>query len=217
MNARTKRKIIVGSTIATLFIAPLVVFAIMYNSRQRMNDFKPAEANVQVKEDSSPEDEKQKSYTLTLDMSNHYSSEKSVQIFDERSKNDEYIRVRFVPMWYDSDNYLCASLNGITDFRTSKLNSTRDALLFCNGYDETVLTLNLDSYWENSWTYNETEQCFYYSGLLQTGGTTPALLEGIALSEAVYNEAEGYTLHLDVLADAIQQYGDAKTNRQWSE
>ena len=84
-------------------------------------------------------------------------------------------------------------------------------------YDETLLILNLDSFWENNWTYVEDEQCFYYSGILQSGSATPALLSGVELPQAVYDETDGYTLHVDVLADAVQQYGDAKTNRQWNE
>lgn len=216
MKNRKKRSIINACIIAAMFITPLVVFAIMYSSGQRKNDFRQAEANIQVKEDDSPQDENKKDYTLKLDITNNYSVDKPVQIFDERKKNDEYIRVRFVPMWYDDEGHICASLNGISDFRTAKLNDTRDALLFCSVYGDTILTLKLDSFWENSWSYSEEDQCFYYSDVLQSGSATPALLSGVELSQAVYDEAEGYILQIDVLADAVQQYGDAKTNRQWN-
>jgi hypothetical protein len=217
MNAKTRHSMIFSSTLAALFVTPLLVFAVLYSSGVRRNSFRPAEANIQVKEDNKPSDVKTKEYTLILDADNNYRTDKTVQIYDERSRSDMFIRVRFVPMWYDADGFLCASLNGLTDFRTAKLNDDRNALLFCNGYDETVLTLELDPFWENSWIYQEDDQCFYYGGLLNTGETTPALLRSVVLSQQGYDETEEYTLHLDVLADAVQQYGNAKTDRQWSE
>ena len=217
MNKKKKRSIIFCSVLVSAFAIPLIVFAITYNSMNRTNYFQPAEANIQIKEDNFPEDTKQKTnYTLTLNMAKNYSTEKEVAILDQRRKNDEYLRVCFVPMWYDSDGNVCAALNGITDFRTQKLNSTETALLFCNGYGETVMTLYLDSYWKTSWNY-EDDGCFYYSGAVKSGETTPPLLTKVEISPSVYEEAKDYILHLDVLADAVQTYGNAKENREWKQ
>ena len=215
MKKNKKRSVLISSIIAALFITPLVVLAVVYFSNRRTNAFQPAEANIQVKEGGKSEDEiiNTTDYKWTeTDDGNYYTVEKPVQIYDERKKNDAYLRVRFVPVWYDDDENVCGGVNEFSDYSSVVLDhedhSQATALLFKNSTGTVLLTLSLfqdtDDHWSNSWDYNQSEQCFYYKGTIQSGDISPTLLTGAQISKDVFDRSAGYALHIEVLADAIQ-------------
>ena len=163
MNKKKKKKrtiIICSSLIAVLLITPLIVFALVYYSNRRTNSFQPAEANIQVKEGNEVGDEINNTadykWTATDD-GNFYKVEKPVQIYDERKKNDEYLRVRFIPMWYDTDGNVVGGADEFSDFSSFALDneeqSQATALLFKNSSGTELLKLNLDPNWSDSWSY----------------------------------------------------------------
>lgn len=218
MNKKKKRTVIISSIIAALFITPLIVFAVVYYSNRRTNSFQPADANIQVKEGNESSDEliKDDGYIWERDkddnnqLLNSYSVVKPVQIYDERKMNDEYLRVRFIPMWYDIDGNVVGGADEFSDF--SYIDLVGDELQFKKSDNATVLlTLKLytdeanpENDWDNSWRYNAADQCFYYKGTIKSGDISPTLLAGAQISKDVFESSEGYTLHIEVLADAIQ-------------
>ncbi|MBR4628602.1 MAG: hypothetical protein IKO47_13085 [Ruminococcus sp.] len=227
MNKKKKKKrtiIICSSLIAVLLITPLIVFALVYYSNRRTNSFQPAEANIQVKEGNEVGDEINNTadykWTATDD-GNFYKVEKPVQIYDERKKNDEYLRVRFIPMWYDTDGNVVGGADEFSDFSSFALDneeqSQATALLFKNSSGTELLKLNLDPNWSDSWSYNTSDQCFYYKAAIKSGDISSTLMTGAQISKAVFDSTEEYTLHIEVLADAIQTSGDPKNDRNWSE
>lgn len=229
MKTKKKQMIILSSIIAAMFIAPLAAFAVMYRSVDRKNEFKPAEANVQVREDQKDidtlSDNEEASYIWTQDKdsSNHlldsYSIDKAVQIYDVRGKNDEYLRVRFVPMWYDTDGNVVGGSDEFSDF--SKADLVGNELQFKRSDDSAVmLTLKLfadpdnpENNWSNNWRYDSSDQCFCYNGKIRSGDISQTLLSGVQIPKTVYDAATEYKLHIEVLADAIQTGGDAKDDR----
>ncbi|SDB58897.1 hypothetical protein SAMN02910317_03106 [Ruminococcaceae bacterium FB2012] len=215
MNKKNKI-ILMGGLLALLFITPISVFAIVY-SGGRTNSFRPAQANVQVKEGSSRSDElKDMEYVLSKNTADdNYSVEKTVQIYDERSNSGEWLRVSLIPMWMDADGNVCGGIEGVTDI--SSIEQSGDKLIYyCGtGADKTaVITLSLADGWAGSWEYKD-DGCFYYSGDVNADKTTPALIDRVEITKAVYDKTDGYELRLDVLADALQKSGNAYESRSW--
>ena len=128
-----KRVAGISGIIAVFFIAPLIVFAVLYKSDVRENKFRPANDNVQIIENNNdPADTQDNDYNWEpfTDSTNEiigYSADKTASfkngksnITDPRHNNDEYLRVRFVPMWYDSEGNICV-IDGISDYSTAAL------------------------------------------------------------------------------------------------
>ncbi|MCR5730661.1 MAG: hypothetical protein K6G20_09955 [Ruminococcus sp.] len=217
MKKNRKKAIIISSIMVVLFIAPLIVLAVMYQSKERKNSFKPAQANIQVKEGDECSDEliKDTGYTLTAD-GDIYKVDKPVQIYDARENNDECLRVKFVPMWYDSDENICGGADVFSDYSKTELENNE--LRFKNSFDTTLLTLKLytDSTnpdWSESWEYDPSDECFYYKGKIESGDISETLLSEVQIPKSVYESTTEYTLHIEVLVDAIQTSGNAKNNR----
>ena len=219
MNKKKKRTVIISSIIAALFITPLIVFAVVYYSNQRKNAFQPAKADIQVKEGNESSDELKDTYTWKQDkgddnqLLDSYSIQKPVEIIDVRGKNDEYLRVRFVPVWYDADTADANVYGGADEFSDFRyIDLAGDELQFKKSDNTTVLlTLKLytdeenpENDWDNSWRYNAADHCFYYKGTIKSGDISPTLLAGAQISKDVFESSDGYTLHIEVLADAIQ-------------
>ena len=138
---------------------------------------------------------------------------KKVEIYNEEIKDDEYIRVKFVPCWIsESDEFICANLQGISDFYGQSLNDQKNKLIVYNSFGEEIITYILNGNWQSNWIYNETDSCFYHKGVLKTGDSS-VLLENVEISPDVAELAEGYKLKIDILADAVQQYGNVSDNR----
>ncbi len=215
MKAKKLVKTIIFVCIFAFFaVMPIAVLAVIYNSRQSENNFSPAQTDIQIDENGNKGDELLNNYTFEFS-NDIYTIDKPVAVYDQRNSDSDYLRVRFVPMWFDENENIC-SIDGVTDFCTTKLDSSSNTLIFCDADNKTLLTLRLDSKWSESWKYNSADCCFYYSGLINPGQTTPLLLSGVEISKNVYNNSQGYKLRIDVLADAIQQYGDSVKERSWS-
>ena len=120
-----------------------------------------------------------------------------------------------VPSWRLIENtdteYICANLNGISDFYSQKLSG--NSLNVCDRFGTVILTYVLNALWQTEWTYNETDGCFYHKGLVTDGSTASKLVESVQIPKSVYDTAKDYTLVIDVLADAIQQYGTPLNDR----
>lgn len=203
--------------IAALFIAPLIVFAVVYNSRERDNNFSPGSVNIKVQE--AFEDKEIQGETLETNLKwntenqTSYKADKLVKICDTREYAGEALRVCFIPMWFDKDERGdSANVCGVFNFRTLEQNDNK--LVYKDGTKE--ITLNLDSGWyTNGWDYRE-DGCFYYTGKLGQNDLTATLLENVQLNEDAYALTADYVFRLDVLADAIQITDDAAGTRQWA-
>ena len=213
MKIKKKRTIIIGSIVAAMFIVPLAVFAVVYNSNDRTNRFSPGSVDIAVHEGNGNDEGKEveKEYHWTQDGTS-YSTEKLVQIKDTRKYPGEVLRVCFVPMWYDRETP--ANVCDVFNFGTPV--QTGNTLVYTDG--EKTITLNLADDWNtNGWSYQPADRFFYYTGLLNSNSLTPQLLESVELNDKAYTElTANYDFRLDVLADAIQSSDDADSSREWN-
>jgi hypothetical protein len=215
MKKKKKYVVIISSIISVMLIAPLIAYAILYKSDERKNEFRAAKADIQVKEgDKSDDDLINEDYTWTAD-GDIYKVDKPVQIYDVRDNNDEYLRVRFVPMWYDSAGNICGGAEDFSDYSKTELENNE--LKFKNSSGTTLLTLKLSTepVWSESWEYNSSDECFYYKGEIKSGDVSEKLLSEVQIPKSVYESTTEYTLHVEVLADAVQTEGNAKDRRNW--
>jgi len=202
----------------------LIATAISYFSNTRQNDFSPAEPNIQIQENDTPPTGDTQTNSLRFILSadkTYYSADKKIEILNplapknENPHDEEYVRVKLVPSWRLTENtgneYIYANLNGISDFYSQKLNGNK--LMVCDRFGTAIVTYILNALWQTEWTYNETDGCFYHKGLVADGSTASKLVESVQISKSVYDEAEDCTLVIDVLADAVQQYGTPLTDR----
>ncbi|MBQ6182076.1 MAG: hypothetical protein IJK31_10400 [Ruminococcus sp.] len=219
-----KKKIaVIASIAAVLFIAPLIAFTAMYHSKSKENQFSPAEANVQIEEKGHSDDTQTQTYTFpdTTDANGNYSVEKSAAISEEENPNGEYLRARFVPMWY-KDGAVCAGVNGnIADFKTIVIDSSdenAEKLLFRNSSGIPLITLYLTENWSDNWTYKG-DGIFESKVPISSGNSKKELLKKVELSPDVYQKAKaaGLELHVDVLADAIQTVDGESSAPRWDD
>lgn len=229
MKKNNKKQIAgIGGIIAALFIAPLIVFAAVYFSNKRTNSFEPASVDIEVNEgnDSSDEGEElEKDDYIWVKSGNNYIADKDAKIKDTRKNPGEVLRVTFIPMWYDM-NEQKEPTDVLSDvFNFNSISQEGDTLTYCDhnsedGNDHSndkSITLNLKSGWKTSgWRYQDDDGCFYYNGSLYSGNLTAQLLDSVELNEKAYELTENYVFRLDVLADAIQNSGNAATTRQWN-
>lgn len=213
MKNQNKKQIAIASGIAAaMFIAPLVVFAVIYSSDPKTNQFAPADANVQIEEKASTADTQTQTYTFpaVTDTNGNYGVDKAAAVEEKNNPNGEYLRVRFVPTWY-KDGMVCAGLDGdIADFRTATLDesdSEHPKLLFKNGKQtpDTIVTLYLNNGWSDEWEYKG-DGVFESTVQIKSGNGKKELLKKVELSKDIYDKAKTaeLELHVDVLADAIQ-------------
>lgn len=232
-----KKKIgIIGGIVVTLFIAPLIVFATVYKSNKPINSFEPEDINIAVHEGDNAEGEelKKDDYEWKKINDNSYSVEKLVQIKDTRKNPDEALRVSFIPMWYDksedtnNQEVISDVYSGVFNF--NNITFADNKLIYCDHNPEDdddhskdkLITLNMVSDWNENWIYsdpnnqdNPGDGCFYYTGDLNNNHLTETLLSSVELNGTAYELTKDYVFQLDVLADAIQAYDNAKDNREW--
>ena len=213
MRKLKKRAVLISSGVAALFIAPLIVFAVLYSSDTRKNEFAPGSVDIEVKEGSIHSEELTK--TLIID-SDTKSVDKPVEIKDTRTSADELLRASFIPVWYDSEGNVC----DVFDFSSQPMQSG-NSFTYTDGVK--TITLKMISGWEQTgWSYSDPnadpsgDGCFYYTGALDNSKLTAQLLDSVELNSAAYALTEDYVFRLDVLADAIQSSGDAAATRQWN-
>lgn len=224
LRIKKERGIFLAILFSSVIVTGIVAYAISYLSNKRQNQFKKITPNIQIEEnnDDHPQDMSETPRKIVFTLSEGvYTAEKQVTIHNESGKDDEFVRVKLVPSWVTEDSgatYVCANIEGISDFAKQSLNEQRNKLIVTNFYDEPILTYVLHRNWEDDWTFDETDQCFYHIGILPSGEAS-MLIDSVEISTDIYQQTvDGqYYLCIDVLADAIQQYGDAKTNRQWAE
>ena len=65
MKRRQKRTMLIGGIAAALFITALAVLAALYLSRQRVNVFRPATVDIEVKEGTKKDEQLER--TMELD------------------------------------------------------------------------------------------------------------------------------------------------------
>ena len=208
---KKKKYAVISSVAVTLFIAPLIVFAAKYTSEIKTNPFRPADANVQI-EENIPAEMQTETYFFPeeTDTNGNYSVDKTVSIGETRNPNDEYLRIRFVLTWYDTDGNVCAGLDrDIADFTTIELDNQNAAyatkLFFKNSTGTIIVTLHLTESWNDHWSYVD-NGCFESKSPVNLSAGKRELLKKVEISPAVYNAAKAaeLELHVDVLADAIQ-------------
>ena len=216
-----KRIAFLSSIGAPMFIAPLVVLAVIYSSSKKTNQFAPAEANVQIEEKETAAVTQTQTYTVptTTDSNGNYSVDKEAGVLEKNNPNGEYLRVRFVPTWY-KEGMACAGLDGdITDFRTVQLVDNDSKLLFKNGKEtpETIVTLYLNNNWHDDWNYKD--GIFESKVPIKSGNGKKELLKKVELSKEIYDKAKAaeLELHVDVLADAIQTVDESITAPRWND
>lgn len=229
MKKNNKKQIAcISSIIIALFIAPLVVFAVIYFSNERKNSFVPGGVDIAVNEGNGSSDEGEeleKDYTWEQSGEN-YIADKDVKIKDIRKNAGEVLRVMFIPMWYDMDENNDATniCSGVFNF--NNITQSGDTLVCCdhnaedgdNHDNDKSITLKLKSGWNtNGWKYESSDGCFYYNGTLDGSKLTAQLLDSVELNEKAYELTEKYVFRLDVLADAIQSSGNASDERNWND
>ena len=217
MKKRNKKRIAgISAIITVLFITPLLVFAIVYQSAPRKNSFAPGSVDIEVSEAADHGETLSKELVLDNDKK---SVDKPVKIYDSRKNAGEKLRVCFVPMWVDSSGNVC------NEFNFTVPTQSGNTLVYKDGEKEIKLTLS-DDWHTNGWDYSDPKAdppgdgCFYYSGSLLSGDLTPQLLEKVELSTEAYSltnpALKNLSLRIDVLADAIQSSGNAAETRQWN-
>lgn len=218
MDMKKRFRLIVGAAAAFAVTVPVAVFAAIY-SGSRTNEFTPAQTNIQVKEDNSQGDRlESQEYTFSKpDGEEYYITNKSVSIYDGRAIGSDELRVRLVPMWYDAGGNIMGGIEGVTDLSIPELNDEETKLIYYSGQGSSrapAITLHLTENWKTSgWSFISADGSFTFSGELSSDKTTPQLISKVELSKDAHNRAEGLTLELDVLADAIQKSGGAAEKR----
>lgn len=213
-----KKYMFITALAALLLIPPLVVFAAV-NSSVRKNSFSEgSDEAVIIEGNQSGVSIENDSYSFTQSDSD-YIAAKTVEIKAPKTSSDEYLRVRFVPMWYDESGNVTGGIE-ISDMKITQLSADRKSLQLCTknaqNEPEPVITLKLNENWESYWTFNSGERCFYSKSLVRSGETTPALLEQVMISSDTYSKTEVCTLRIDVLADAVQKTDNAYSDRSWN-
>ena len=211
-----KRSAVVAAVLTAAFAVPLIALAVVYLSDILRNDFSPANINVKIEENGAEAQEiAEKSMTFSLADNGSYSAEKQVKVMSEGTADKSELRVKLVPVWCMEDSeIICGSIGNISDFRYQRLNDDRTSLEFLNNYKETILTCKLDSFWEDKWEYDSAKEVFIYKDKLKKGETTSALVSSVEVAPFVYEASEGYELHIDVLADTIQE-DDLPADKLW--
>ena len=206
MSENKKKAALIAAFIALMLIPPLVVFAAVYSS-VRTNSFNKGSVETLIVEGSHSGASMENSGYSFSEANGEYVVSKPVQIRVPQNSDDQYLRVCPVPMWIDESGKILGSPD-ISDFKEIELNQDETALLFCavhgGGTVEPMVTLMLNADWKDHWRYDADRHCFYSRSIVNTGITTPTLIEGVKLSSDVYNNTEGLTLRVEVLTDAVQ-------------
>ena len=219
-NDKKKRIAIISSIAALMFIAPLVVLAVFYSSRARNNQFAPAEADLQIAENDENAQKNQTIDSFRWQDQGKHEVEKKVEFQENSNPNGEYLRVRFVPTWYDKNGNVCAGIDGVTDVSHIKISDDGTCLLFCKGNTDAdvVVKLVLTDQWSNNWEHKG-NGVFESKVLIKSGNGKKELLKKVEIPNEVYMAAKTaeLELHVDVLADAIQTLDGQDTAPRWND
>ncbi len=196
-----KKSIAFGSIFAAAAVVPVAALAVVFYLSSKSNDFSPADVNIKISENNdTPLQTASKEFTL-LSENSVYHTDKQVKIF-ESSESSKQLKVKLVPGWYDANGEICGNLGNISDFYRQKIED--DSLIFFNRYDDKIVECILDEHWDRNWEYNSFDGCFYYTGKFDEDNYTSVLMTGVDILPSVYENSAGYDLHIDVLADSVQ-------------
>lgn len=218
MDKKKKRTALIAAALSVLLLTPAIVLAIVLNSEERVNTFRPADQEIQIAENDGDYKETQDNSLAWSEKDNGgYTAQKSVEIGEFSNPNGEFVRVRFVPTWYDDTGCIVSGIDGVTDIRSAELSDDNKMLLFKDGKNEpeTVVTLNLAENWDELWTYDADNQCFVSIQVIKSGDEIN-LLSSVEVSNTVLTAAETAKVFLkvEVLADSVQAADDG-TNPKW--
>ena len=218
MDKKKKRTALIAAALSVLLLTPAIVLAIVLNSEERVNTFRPADQEIQIAENDGDYKETQDNSLAWSEKDNGgYTAQKSVEIGEFSNPNGEFVRVRFVPTWYDDTGCIVSGIDGVTDIRSAELSDDNKMLLFKDGKNEpeTVVTLNLAENWDELWTYDTDNQCFVSIQVIKSGDEIN-LLSSVEVSNTVLTAAETAKVFLkvEVLADSVQAADDG-TNPKW--
>ncbi len=234
MKKKTKKK--VGFIIAAAITIPtaIIVFALLYFSNTAINPFHEGKANIQIQENKeSPSDmiddiamkwKKSESF-------DYYECDKLVTLTSQY--DDQNLRLMLIPSWW-KENTPVAGLadNSYNDFSYMRINRTTVGytveltLDVYSSKDKKIFSYVLDTdSFNKTWEISSTDEkiriedfYLHYIGneVLPKGNTTDSLIKTVRISEEVYQTMyPDYELHIDVIADAIENYGDAEKIRNF--
>lgn len=157
----------------------------------------------------------------------YYVSDKLVTFKSEF--DDQNLRVMLIPSWWKENNLVAGLANSkYTDFSYVKLNRSVSELTLdvYTANDILIMSylLNPSSFSKN-WEIPTGEKISLDSFYLHYKGTeqlkkeevSAPLITAVRIPEEVYNTMyPDYELHIDVIADAIEKYGDAVDNRNFN-
>lgn len=217
-NAKNKkRSVIIAGALAAAFVVPLVAMATVYFSENNTNLFNTTNVkmNAKIEENDLYEAEiATHEMTFTLSETGNYRVEKKVKVLSEETADDCELRVKIVPVWYvENGEDICGSIGNYSDFRYQILDEEEDELKFMNSYNEVIFICKLDKDWRKKWEYNNVYEAFVYKDVLKEGDATTTIVSAIEMPPSVYEATKGYELHIDVIADTVQVYGDASDER----
>lgn len=119
---------------------------------------------------------------------NEGNSVKKDVVIRNKGNIDAYIRAQIIVTWQDD--------NG-------NVYSTKPV----EGYDYTI---NIGS----GWDYDTATGFYYCKTAVEPGETTPNLIDNLTILETSKAPADGYKLHVEILAQAIQAEGTGATTAQ---
>lgn len=226
-----KWSIIIALTIITP--VSLTAFALRYFSNQEVNHFQEGKANIQIAENNhTADDVVETNLTWEKEVQNetvYYVSDKLVTLTSQF--DDQNLRLMLIPSWWkkyqNNQEKLVAGLanSKYTDFSYVKLNRSVSELTLdvYTASDILIMSYLLNpSTFSKNWEIPADEKisldAFYlhYKGneQLKKDEESAPLIIAVRIPEDVYNTMyPDYELHIDVIADAIEKYGDAVDNR----
>ena len=224
MKSRKKHIAAVAAGAAVLFLTPLVVFALMLKSEERVNAFHPAEQEVVIAENNGKPAETRENelkWSATTNPEGNYVTVKEVEVGEISNPNGEFLRVYLVPTWYDLSGCVVSGVEDVTDICSSSISNNK--LLFKgSGGNETGVTVNLVENWSDIWKpmpdannvqYFETKQP------IKSGDERVKLVSSVEISDKILQDANtnNIFLRLDVLADSIQsvENNGSNINPKW--
>ena len=211
MKSRKKHIAAVAAGAAVLFLTPLVVFALMLKSAERVNAFHPAEQEVVIAENNGKPAETQENeleWSATTNPAGNYVTVKEVKVGEISNPNGESLRVYLVPTWYDLSGCVVSGVEDVTDIGVAKVDG--DTLVFKDsGGNDTKVTVNLVENWSDKWKPMPNEnnvQYFETKQPIKSGDERVKLVSSVEVADEIIQTAEANDifLRLDVLADSIQ-------------
>lgn len=89
--------------------------------------------------------------------------------------------------------------------KTNIIKATYNADTEENTDDDIVINIKLDDDWTTNWTFDSTNNAFYYNDTVKAGKTSEKLIDSIELDSSVSNEAyQSFEYNLKVTADSVQ-------------